>query len=298
MELRWDDLAVLLAIGREGTLSGAAKHLLVNHTTVSRRLAAAEAAMQTRLFDRTPSGYVATSAGEQVLAVATRVEEQIQSLDRAVLGQDTQLSGPLRVTTVDILATLHADAFRTFTERYPKVELELSVDNRARSLSKREADVALRLTNRPPEHLFGRRLGRFEFAVYGARKLVEDLGPKADLGDYPWMGWDEASGATMTAAWMRKHVPDASVVCRVDSVLVMLEMVKRGAGIQFLACALGDREPDLVRLRDVEANFGMDLWLLTHPDLKGTARVRALMEHLGETLRPWYSRWAGQRPAA
>jgi DNA-binding transcriptional LysR family regulator len=265
----------------------------VNHTTVSRRLSALEETVGVRLFDRRPDGYAATQAGEDVVEVARGVEEQILSLDRRVLGQDTRLCGSLRVTTVDFMAILQMAAFRSFTRRYPGIDLELSADNAPRSLTKREADVALRITNKPPEHLVGRKLLRVEFALYGARSLVEQMGAQAELAAYPWMAWDERQGARLTEQWMHKHVPDARVVCRVDSATVMISSVRDGMGLSFLACVVGDEDPGLVRLRPPEPGFGMDLWLLTHADLRHTARVRAFMEHMDEALRPSADRYAG-----
>lgn len=292
--LKWDDLSVLLALARESTLTSASTELGINHTTVARRLAAAEEAMGARLFDRTPEGYVPTAAGEEVLAVAMRVEEEILSLDRVVLGRDTRLSGPLRVTTLDFLVSEHIDAFASFTKRYPNVELELSVDNTALNLTRREADVALRVSTKPAEHLFGKRVGILEYALYGTREIVDEVGADAPYSEYPWLMWDERLGARMTERWMKRHAKGARIACRVDTASAMIAAVRAGIGVQFILCSAGDADPNLVRIRDIEPGFSMGLWLLTHPDLRNTARVRAFMDHMSEELRPWVDRWAGR----
>jgi DNA-binding transcriptional LysR family regulator len=293
--MHWDDLRFLLAVEREGTLSAAAKTLGVNHTTVSRRLTALEKGVGVRLFDRKPEGYASTQAGADVIAVARTVEEQIQSLDRRVLGQDARLCGNVRLTTVDVLAGRHADVFRDFARRYPGIDLEISADNAPRSLTKREADVALRISNKPPDHLVGRRLLRMEFALYGHRDLIAQVGEDRPYDDYPWMGWDERMGAKLTEQWMARHAPNANIAARVDSSVVMMETMKAGMGIGFMGCYFADDEPDLVRMRPAEPGFGMDLWLLTHEDLRNTARVRALMDHIDDALRPLADAYACKR---
>lgn len=292
--MNWDDLRYLLAVDRQGTLSAAAKSLGVNHTTVSRRLSALEDEVGVRLFDRKPDGYVATQAGADIVGVAQEVEEQIQTLDRKVLGQDARLSGSLRVTTVDIVALLHTEALIGFSRRYPNIALEISADNRPLSLTKREADVALRFTNKPPENLVGRRVLRAEFALYAHKNLVDELGADPPLETYPWLAWDERVGARITDQWMRHNVPNARISCRLDSTAVFVGSLAAGMGIGFMTCFVGDENPDLVRLRPPEEGFGMDLWLLTHEDLRNTARVRAFMEHMDAALRPLADRYAGK----
>jgi DNA-binding transcriptional LysR family regulator len=152
-----------------------------------------------------------------------------------VLGQDRQLTGPLNVTTIDSLALLHAKDFRDFTKQFPAIELEVSADGRSRSLIKREADVALRVSNSPPEHLVGRKIGRWEFAIFGSRTLVETIGVGTDWSQWPWLSWDPRFNARLTEAWMREHAPGARIVCRVDTGAVMETFVRAGLGLQFFA---------------------------------------------------------------
>lgn len=282
--MQWDELRLVLTIHRQRTLSAAARELGVNHSTVSRRLAGVEQEMAVRLFDKLPTGYVATAAGEEVVRVALAVEEQVLSLDRNVLGQDERLTGTLRVTTVDILGVHHIEAFGSFCRRYPGIELELSADNAMRSLTRREADVALRFTNDPPPNLVGRRIQTLDYALYGARTLLNLHPEQTPIEDLPWMAWDERLGARVTEAWMRRNVPRARIACRVDSSTVMLAAINAGMGIGFLPVFSAEDSPALQQLRPVEPGFAMDLWLLTHEDLRRTARVRAFMEHLAQAL--------------
>lgn len=303
--MNWDDLRFLLAIGRAGTLTGAARELSVNHSTVSRRLQAVEDSLGTRLFDRLPHGYVATPNGERILNIAADVETKVHRIDRELVGADARLSGTLRVTTLDLLGDRYMDAIAGFVDTFPGVDLELCIDDMPRSLTRREADVALRLSNGPPEHLVGRRLGHAEFALYGAKRLLEKhtAGPggldgtdTSALEALPWMAWAERMGARLTAKWMKEHVPEARIACRIDSSTAMLNAVRAGLGIAFLACVIGDDDPELVRLRPPEPNFGMDLWILTHPDLRGTARVKAFMDHMAAAVGRDADLLAGDRP--
>lgn len=292
----WDDLRYFLAVVREGTLTRAARGLGVNHTTVSRRMQALQEEVGVRLFDRLPGGWVPTAAGEDVRAVAERMETEVLGLDRRVLGRDERLSGTLRVTTIDMVAHRNLPHFREFVRRYPEVALELTVGFAPLSLSKREADVAIRATNEPPEHLVGRRLVRGEFALYAADALVEEVGADAPLDRYPWLGWDPSAGARLTDRWMASHVPDARVACRLDDLRVFESALAAGIGIGFLPCVDGDTLPGVRRLRPVEEGFGMDLWILTHPDLRQTARVRAFMQFFAEAIAADADLYEGRRP--
>jgi DNA-binding transcriptional LysR family regulator len=292
-DMIWDDLRFVLALARTGTMSAAAKHLGVTHTTVSRRLAAFEEQVGVRVFDKHPDGYVATSAGEDLVRVAERMEEEVLSVDARVLGQDERLSGPLRVTTTTGMGVHVADALASFVERFPLVELELSLDYEFRSLTRREADVAIRTTNKPPENLVGRKVARVEFAVYGARSLHKRLGKGAQLKDYPWVMWDARLGAQMTERRVDKIAPGRHVSLRVDDQLMFKEALRAGIGVGFLPCIDCDDDPALERLRDIEPDFGMDVWLLTHPDLRNTARVRAFLDHMAPALVEQRDRFAG-----
>lgn len=275
----WDHLRFLLAAAQAKTLSGAARQLGVNQTTVTRRLESLENELGVRLFDRTSSGLVATPAGAEILRVAERVGDDVAALERQVLGKDARLTGELRVTTVDLVALFEVALFESFAQRYPGIGLELAVGYFPRNLTRREADVAIRWTDSPPGHLVGQHVARAEYALYGAASLLERFPRNAALQDYPWLAWDVAAEARLTAAWMRQHVPQAHIVCRYDMAVALHAAVRAGLGLGFLPCAYADDDPALRRLRPVEPDFGMDVWVLTHPDLRGTARVRAFLEH-------------------
>src|SRR6516165_7434252 len=186
--MNWDDLRHLLAIARAGTLSGAARRLAVNQTTVARRLAALEAALGVRRFDRAEGRLHPTKAGEIALARAAEVEQEIEALAQGVTGADREPAGLVRVTTVPILANhLLVPAVPALSARHPRIRLELIADSRNLSLTRREADLALRLSR--PESgagLLTRRLGDLDYAVYG---------PRGRAGDrLAWITYEEGLG--------------------------------------------------------------------------------------------------------
>ena len=284
----WDDLRYLLAVGRAGSLSGAARRLGVNHSTVFRRLGALEARLGVRLFERLPGGYAATAAGEDLLRGAARIETEALQLDRRLAGRDLSLSGSLRLTAPDDVAEhLLTAPLAGFRRSYPEISLEVVIDNRMLSLTKREADVALRPSSRPPEVLVGRRVGPLASALYGTDGTAPETAP--------WIAWEEGGGPPDVARWVEQQVAPERIVYRSNSMLHLLAACRAGVGVALLPCFLADPEPALERLAPPDTALTTELWLLTHPDLRRSARVRALLDFLFEALRPMRPKLAGER---
>lgn len=280
--MNWDDLQIVLAISRQGTVTKAAQELGVNQTTVTRRLQGLQEQIGVRLFEKLHRGCIPTATGEEFIKVAETVEASILSLETKVMGQDAQLEGIIKVT-VPILFV--SEPFRSFLRHYPNIKLEVSVDVSTKNLVAREADIALRLSDQPAENLFGRKVARVEYALYAAKELVKELGMEPPFDRFPWISWNLELGAKLTEDRIHQYVKNPNIVCRVNFPQAMVDFVKGGMGISFIPCVMGDTDPNLIRLRPVEPGFGVDLWILTHPDLKDTARVRALMAHIGQEYR-------------
>jgi len=282
--VNWDDLRYVLALARHRTHSQAAAQLRATHTTVARRLRMIESALGARLFESTPDGHVPTPTGLEVLGVAERMEAELLGLEARVLGGDARLQGKLRVTTMDILFRRYQGAISSFLQRHPGVELTLICSDTEAALNRREADVALRMSNSPPEHLIGRKLGQVDFAAYARRELAESLGgARAGYAALPWLHWDERLNPKWLDTWLAEHAPGASIPLRVDAgSLALREIVAAGFGVHFLATCEGDTDPRLVRVGPVERTFSRDVWLLTLPELRTTARVRAFLDHMSE----------------
>lgn len=293
----WNDLRYVLIITREHTLVDAAAALGVAHTTVGRRLKALEDRLGVRLFDRTPDGFIPTAAGEDLAAVAERIENEVLSAQGRMLGRDAQLRGELRVSTVDILFYGFEHAFQSFMARYPSVALTIVTTTEKVSLLRREADIVLRLSNAPPDHLVGRKLGHVQFAVYAGQALIERLGEGAPLSAYPWIGWDERLDFRWFDDWLARHAPDAEIVLRLGNhAPLMAHAIRSGIGAQILPCCLADPDPQLHRIAPLDEMFRLDLWLLTLPELRANSRIRAFMDHMAEALAAHRGALAGEPP--
>jgi len=284
-DIAWDDFRTVLAVCREGTLSGAARVLGVNHSTVFRRVNALEEKLGVRLFERLPEGYAMTDAGESIREAGERIENEVFGLSRKLAGRDLALHGTLRVTAPDAFAIkLLMPLLAQFSRQYPDIRLELSLDNNYLDLARREADVAIRATRTPPDAAIGRRLCTLVTSVYGASIYLEKEGASQAMEQHPWLMPDDGLALLPFAGWLRKCFPSARVVFRSNSLPGLFEAVKRGMGIAPLPCFLGDPESGLCRLVDPPGELASELWLLMHPDLRHTARVRVFMDFLAESI--------------
>lgn len=283
--VNWDDLRIVLAVVRQKTLVRAAASVGVAHTTISRRLKAMETQLGVRLFDRTPDGLVPTAAGADVAASAERVEDEILAVEGRALGRDAQLTGPLRVSTVDVLFCCFTDVFDSFTSRYPGIELVLDINRDPVSLSRREADVVMRVSVAPPETLVGRRVGDMQFGVYASEDLVTRVGEDAPLSAYPWIGWERGPNWRWFDRWLDDNAPGARIVMRLDDRGVLMACgVRGGLGAQLLPCVLADNDPTLRRIAPLDETFRVGVWVLTLPELRTNSRVRAFVSHAGDAL--------------
>ena len=287
--VNWDDLRVFLAVARGGSISGGARQLGLQHSTVSRRVRNLEHSLGVRLFDKVRSGYALTAAGERLKEAASRMEDEFIAVDGVLSGQDLALAGPLRVTAIDNMATtVLMPMFTEFNRRYPDVELHLMVSNSDVSLAQREADVALRLTNAPRDTLVGKRVVTVSSAVYGSPEYVECL---RENGEAPrWLGV-ECCG--FHKAWTRQVCGDQPHRLYVDDTLLTQAALREGMGVAILPCFMGDSDPSLVRYEEPRPEWDLGLWILLHPDLKHTARVLAFREHMTAAIRTQSDLFAG-----
>ncbi|CEJ16122.1 HTH-type transcriptional activator AmpR [bacterium YEK0313] len=276
----WNDLRYVLAVADNASPAAAARALGVNHTTVLRRVAAFEARLKVRLFDRLPTGYALTAAGEEILAMARELSGQVAALERKILGRDLRLDGSLRVTTTDtLMVSLLPPLLARFLRDHPGIVLEVTTTNQLANLTKRDADVAIRPAADPPETLVGRKVADVAFAVYAAP------GAAAESGVRRWVGTDAGLAGTVAARWLAAEVPEGAIALRADTMVGMAEAAAAGIGAAVLPCYLGDRWPGLERLGAVIDNPRSALWVLTHEDLRRTARVSTFTEFMMRELR-------------
>ncbi|MBV9634164.1 MAG: LysR family transcriptional regulator [Methylobacteriaceae bacterium] len=279
----WDDFRLVKAVADARSLGGAATTLGLNHSTIFRRLGALENALGTRLFERARIGYSPTAAGEEMIALANRMADDIIDFQRKVAGRDVKPSGELRVTTNDtMLVHLLTPIFSSFCKAYPDIRLDIIVANQALNLSKRDADVAVRATERPPETLVGRRIATIAWARYASSALAFET--TVEDASSPWVGFGDHVSSLPAARWLAERVPADRLIYRVNTVLGLAEAVAAGMGFGFLPCFIGDRTAGLKRVGEPVRDLAGALWLLTHPDLRHSARVRAFMDHAGAEL--------------
>ncbi len=292
--MQWDDLRYFLAIARTGSISGAARRLAVQHSTVSRRLRSLEEQLATRLIERKKSGYELTDAGQELHLTARKVEAQILGFQQDRGGQDRDAAGELRVSAINNMAsTALMPVFARFSEDHPKIELHIQVTNKFVKLSERDADIAIRLTNTPRDTLIGVRLATVASAVYGARDYCARL--QAGKAAETWLGV-ECCGFHMS--WTKDACPDKDHRLYVDDTLLTLAALKAGAGLAYLPCFMGDCEPSLVRFRPPEAKHDLGLWLVFHSDLRRVKRVRLFRQHMQREVAGLRPLFEGKRAIA
>jgi DNA-binding transcriptional LysR family regulator len=282
------DLALVLALARARTLAGAAELLGLDLSTVFRRLNELEQRVHVRLFERSKRGYHLTAAGERATAAAERIETELHALDREITGRDQQLTGTLRVTASETLShSVLPPLFASFRDSHPGIELILTIDNRVLDLGRREADVALR-TRRPSQgDLFGRRLAGIAWAFYGGANIHAGLKrdvARLDFSRLSVIGWDQTEARIVASAWIEARVPASRLVYRSNSLVNQLMAARAGVGIALLPCYLADPVPEVRRLTPPLPQLEGELWIVTHKDLKDTARVRTFLTIVGDGI--------------
>jgi DNA-binding transcriptional LysR family regulator len=290
----WDDLKVVLAVAEARGLGPAAERLGLDGSTVFRRLGQIEARLGQKLFERHRSGYVPTPAGAEMAALAARVEEDVAALSMRLSGQAPEAEGEIRVTTNDtLLLYLLTPIFAAFRKAHPAMRLDIVLANEALNLARRDADVAIRATEEPPENLVGRRLATVAWALYARADEVAAIDLEA-LPERNWVTLSDGFDAMRVVRFVRDRVPPERIVYKVNTVIGLAGAVEAGIGIGALPCLLADRMPALVRLAPPDPSFATALWLLTHPHLRHAPRVRAFMDFVAAEISPRRALLAGE----
>jgi DNA-binding transcriptional LysR family regulator len=281
----WDDLRTFLAIVRHGTLSAAARALGVTQPTMGRRLAALEQRTGARLLQRLPGRFVLTPLGEAVLPNAERIEADAVAAELMIRGRDVALEGTVRLTTVDTLAArIIAPSVAELQCKHPGITVELVPDSRQLSLSKREADLAVRMTRFEGHNIIARKLGSMAIAVYASRAYLERA-QKYPNEPHRIVTVLEDQAHLPEAELLQRLYPDAIVAMRSNSREVHVWAVKSGAAIGAIARFRGDAQPELERLHTDEPEVTRDIWLGVHRDLQHTPRVRAVIDCIAEGIK-------------
>jgi DNA-binding transcriptional LysR family regulator len=284
------DLAVVLALVRGSSLAGAGERVGADASTVFRSLQRIERGLGRALFERSRAGYVATELATQLAEHAEQLEATLEAARSAVETAPAQVSGMVRISSTDtILHGLVAPALRSLQQIHPLLGFDLHTGNELVSLTRRDADIAVRATKRPPQHLVGKQIGPIRVALYAA-KSKQSAKPNIKLADVEagqvdWIAPDEALPEHPSVVWRKRNFPRAQPRYRVSSILSVLELVALGMGVGIAPLFLAEGRSDVLRLTEPLDECETELWLLTHPESRHLRRVSVVYGHLAQALQ-------------
>lgn len=296
--MNWDDLRYFLAVAVEGSLSAAARTLRVNPATVSRHVDALEARFEVRLFDRRQDGYGLTEAGEKLAARARGIESEMFGLARAFDAEDRGLAGTVAVTSTESLITpFLIRNLPLLQERHPGIRLQVVNEYRFLNLSRREADVAIRMARPEQGDLVIRRIGTLGFGLFASPAYLEARGTPeaaADLAQHSVIDWLDGFPENAPVSWLRQQMAGRPAAFATNPASARLAAARAGIGIALVPCMVAEEVDGIRRvLPDVEIP-GVDLWLLVHRDLSRLARIRAVLDFLHERAQAEADRILGR----
>jgi DNA-binding transcriptional LysR family regulator len=285
-QLSWDDLRIVKILGECGNRAATATKLGINVSTVSRRVAQLEQTLGVALFDRRRSGYRLTAEGLELRALAERVELDIVSVARRVAPSMQGALGKLRITMSDsLLLHFFTSLIADFKAANAAIAIEIFVGNGTLNLARDESDIALRATKNPPENLVGRKLATIAWAPYGRAADFSYMVPAtSELYDQVWVSYTASLSNLKAAHYVESRVAVRNISYRCDSVAAIGAAVAAGLGLGFLPCMLGDSMQGLRRVGPIMAELNDELWLLTHPDIRKSRRVRAFMTFCADAV--------------
>lgn len=284
-KLSGPDLEVVLALVRSGTLANAGERLAVDASTVFRSLRRIERGLGQVLFERSRAGYQPSELAQELAEHAEQIEASLESARSLAQHQPERVSGTVRITTTDtILHGLIAPALKELRALHPLLDFELHTGNELASLTRRDADIAVRATKRPPQHLVGKHVGPIRVALFAAKKGPIKSYADVEAGKASWVAPDDALPEHPSVLWRKRHFPKVSASYRVNSILTVMELVGMGLGVGVLPVFLAKSHPHLKPLTVVLDECQTELWLLTHPESRHLRRISAVYGHLSRVL--------------
>lgn len=295
--INWSYLKDFLVVADCGSLSAAARKLGVSQSTLTRRMTALEESLHAELFRRSPQGLELTEAGEATVEPARLMEQGAQAVELAVSGRDLSPAGLVRLTATDGLAVEWlTPTLAELRAEQPRIDIELITRTNNMDLLRREADIAIRLGRPSQAELVARRTGELVLGLYGSRGYLDRHGvPESedDLGDHLAVAFDEGDVYTVGASRLLGMLGAARIVFRANTLTAQLAAIRAGFGLGAQACFIGERDSRLVRVLP-GTELRLDVWLVTHPGLRRSARVRAVYDFLAERLTASRALFAGE----
>lgn len=284
----WNDLTFFLELARQGRLASAGRHLKVDHTTVSRRIAELERSLECKLFDRTQDGFVLADAGQRLLRYAETIESNIMAISQEIGGVHAEPGGMVRLATMEGIASLYlARVLRSFHDSHPNILIELVTSPHFVNVTKREADISLSFMKPKGHRLLVEKIGGFELRLYGAPDYLAARGdPKTlnDLRHHVFVDYVEDLVTIDEVRWLHDVVTDPPTTFRSSSMIAQQNAAAAGLGLVLLPSFAG--APD-ARLRPVLSgvvSVHRDIWLAVHEDFQFIARVKMVCRFLRETI--------------
>ncbi|WP_028100993.1 LysR family transcriptional regulator [Pseudoduganella violaceinigra] len=278
------DLQLILALARGGKLAEAAERLGQNSSTVFRALQKIERGLGAPLFERSRTGYLANELAQSLAEQGEKLETVLETARSSIQAEPGQVAGNVRITTTDtVLHGLIAPALKDLRGMHPLLGFELYIGNELANLSRRDADIAVRATRKPPPHLVGKCLGPIRVALFGAARG----GPRWNevmAGKCAWIAPDDAMPEHPSVLWRRKHFPAITPVFKVNSILTVAELVELNLGVGILPLFLARHRPGLRQLSEELDDGSTELWLLTHAESRHLRRISAVYSYLSDAI--------------
>lgn len=273
----WDDLRFVLAVVDEGSVSGAARRLGVNHATVLRRIAAFEEATGTELFDKTARGYSVPPDRLPIVDAAREVDRAVQSVSRLLVGARAPLTGEVRITSTDSLCqVLLPPIIASISREAPEVRVQLLSSNAHMDLGRIQADITVRPTVKLPDDLVGSRAAELAFGLYHLSTERPDK--------LPWLALVGQLSRTVASRWMADSLSDSDITHGADSFMTLRELAVQGRGLAILPRFLGDSDARLTRVIGMLPPLSVDIWVASHVDLASVPRIALMRRLLTEAL--------------
>ncbi len=276
----WDDAKYALTLSREGTIRATARVLKVNPSTVSRRINQLEKNISTSLFEATPCGFIMTEAGRKFVSAAMEIEVIYSGMVEDIQNLDDDISGNVYVEVAGSFTKWVCEKLTTLYKKYPKLNIQLSTQTRMANMDVREADIVLRVTDNPPENMVGRCVARLPAYLYVNQQVMNET--PVDVTTTPWVRWGESLSEIPVEQYANLIAKDAPIAARVDDYFALTELILAGAGIGFLCPCFFEnkKEKELIQIQPDKYSTFAEVWMLTHPKLRGVKRVSVITKEI------------------
>lgn len=275
LQLQWDDIRYFLELVRNGSLSGAARKLGVEHSTVARRVEALEQSLGIRLFDRLPKGWSLTPEGETLVAQASRLDDEAQTFSRVALGVSS-LQGTVRVSAPPVMAGYFlVPRLARLRSQWKNIDLEVIGESRDANLARGEADLAVRMSRPNAPGLVARGIGEMRYGLYAAHGYTER--PEAE---WEFLGYEDSLIQVPQQRWLNQVAGNRRFIFRSNDLSALLNATRAGLGVTVLPHFLAAGDPALTLVAEPHCPVARQIWLVMHPDVKRSPRVRLIADLL------------------